>query len=214
MKGQVLKLVRDSLSEAAVSGATPNEICRLKDRFSTLFRRFQNDIFFKQIESELHVILTNQVSRTEQLERLIASLDTHITRSQNPVEEYLRSAFCVSDSSDLSEYLNRMVSEGLPVQLEPPWFGDVKSLSASFNSGDYIMTLSVMDASHAKLSTPDLFELISEKFEQVAEKAKIRPKIWVFPTIHSNRLLVALGLPNDLDQILSHVFSRINQHLN
>ena len=198
MKLELLKVVRANLVELVSSGCLPRDVARLHDRLASLLRRHNGEIRHK-LESELNLIFSNQVCPSHQVQQLVDDLDEFFT-TFNLLAEYLWTAFSVGSrhSADLVEFLNSMVAQGIPVQIEPP----LKSITTSFRES---LTLTVRDACATHVSTPELFEIIAEKFEPVAEKAAWRPKIWVFPTIRGGRIIVGLGGAKDLESILVDV---------
>ena len=212
MKEAVLKMVRANLVELIQSGACfPEDIYRMKDRLKTLLRRYSSDVVCQRLQTELNLVVSNQACPEYILRALVEEIDEHLS-TFNALEEYLKGAFCISCPCGLAEFLDAMVAQGLPVQIDPPWtsqLGYRKTVSSVVSSSNSL-TLTIIDAWDPDLPTPALFEVIGSKFESVASRANVRPKIWVIPTINSGRILVALGESQDLDLLLNHIMGNLD----
>ena len=136
----------------------------------------------------------------------------------NSLVQYLLTAFTPGKSpsvlhpvsgGDLTEFLDDAVQQGLPLLVDPPWTSSDRSLSTSLSEKE---TLVVCSGEADDVSTADVFAIIKFRFEEL--QGPTRPRLWMLPSVRSQRVLVALGDDHVVKHMLNDITHRIIQLAN
>jgi hypothetical protein len=160
-------------------------------------------------------ILTPPSLPDGKLQRILRELNERLANPPNPILVFFQSSLpfpgerVTSDS--LPDLLNRVVKEGAALTQDPPWPPSEAPVITCPIPGIQKLRIALCDATLERMSTEDLFASLKRTFDSIVSRGLARPKVWIVPTVNRSRLVVLMGEPDALRELLRDVHSHLIQ---
>jgi hypothetical protein len=119
--------------------------------------------------------------------------------SDEGVVVYLKGALGadVCDVDSIARALHAAASSAVPLARDPPWERKIEKIGAN--------EIAILNATSESVSTDVIHGKLKQRFEAIVSMGFPRPKVWILPTRNKMRVIVAIGVPEVVDLLLSEI---------